>query len=238
MSIPTPHIEAKQGEIAETVLMPGDPLRAKFIAENFLEGAVQYNQVRGMLGYTGRYKGQRVSVQGSGMGMPSMGIYSYELFNFYGVQNIIRVGTAGAISDKLHLKDIVIAMSASTDSNYAAMYGLGGTVAPTASYSLLERAVTAARGMNLPFLAGNILSSDVFYSDNKTNMSEWLKIGALAVEMESAALYLNAARTGKNALAILTISDCIFTGETTTSAERQTAFTNMMEVALETACAS
>lgn len=232
--IPTPHIEAKQGEIAETVLMPGDPLRAKFIAENFLENAVQYNGVRGMLGFTGLYKGKKVSVQGSGMGIPSIGIYSYELFNFYDVKNIIRVGTAGGIHPDLKIKDIVIAMGACTNSDYAKQYNISGSFAPVASYALLEKAVNSAKQKGVRFMVGNILSSDVFYNDDGDAMKNWRKMGVLAVEMESAGLYMNAARAGKNALCILTVSDCIFTGEATTSAERQTAFTDMMEIALET----
>lgn len=235
MSVPTPHIEARAGEIAKTVLMPGDPLRAKFIADNFLENAVQYNGVRGMLGFTGTYKGKEISVQGSGMGIPSIGIYSYELFNFYGVENIIRVGTAGGIHPDLKIKDIVIAMGACTDSNYAGQYNLSGSFAPIASYGLLEKAVASARQRGVSFKAGNVLSSDAFYRDDRDAMRNWLKMGVLAVEMESAGLYMNAARAGKNALCILTVSDCIFTGEATTSAERQTAFTDMMEIALETA---
>lgn len=235
LQIPTPHIEAKQGEIAETVLMPGDPLRAKFIAETFFEDAVCYNTVRGMLGYTGTYKGVKISVQGSGMGIPSMGIYSYELFNFYGVKNIIRIGTAGAISLDLKLKDIVIALGACTDSNFAAQYNLKGMFAPVASYDLLEKAVCQAKEMGLRYSVGNVLSSDLFYGDDSSAMEKWQKMGVLAVEMESAGLYMNAARSGRNALCILTVSDCIFTGESTTSSERQTAFTDMMGVALETA---
>ena len=233
--IPTPHIEAKQGDVAETVLMPGDPLRAKFIAENFLEDVKQYNSVRGMLGFTGTYKGKRVSVQGSGMGIPSIGIYSYELYSFYDVKNIIRVGTAGAVSLDLKLKDIVIANGACTDSNYANQYNLKGTFAPTSTYELLEAAVAEARKTDCKFKIGTILSSDIFYGDDKEALKTWQKMGILAVEMESAGLFMNASRLGKNALCILTISDCIFTGEVTTSEERQNAFTNMMEIALETA---
>lgn len=233
--IPTPHIEAKKDEVAETVLMPGDPLRAKFIAENFLEDVKQYNAVRGMFGYTGTYRGERVSVQGSGMGIPSIGIYSYELYNFYDVKNIIRIGTAGAISLDLDIKDIVIANGACTDSNFAKQYNLNGTFAPTSTYELLEVAVSEARKKDVKFKVGNVLSSDIFYGDDKTSMEKWQKMGVLAVEMESAGLFLNAARLGKNALCILTISDCIFTHKATTSEERQTSFTSMMEIALETA---
>lgn len=235
MSVPTPHLEAKLSDIAETVLMPGDPKRAKFIAETYLENAVLYNSARGMLGFTGTYKGKRISVQGSGMGIPSMGIYSYELFNFYNVQNIIRVGTAGGIHPELHIGDIVIGMGACTDSDFARQYGLSGSFAPIADYKLLETAIEETRRIGKKFMTGNVLSSDVFYSDNQEAMGMWRKMGVLAVEMEAAGLYMNAARAGKSALAIMTVSDCIFTGESTTSKERETAFTGMMEIALETA---
>lgn len=230
---PTPHNSAKPGEIAETVLMPGDPLRAKFIAENFLENTVQYNTVRGMYGFTGTYKGARVSVQGSGMGIPSIGIYSYELYNFYNVQNIIRVGTAGAIADGLDVGDVVIAMGACTDSSFAVQYGLSGSFAPTASFGLLEKAVKAAREMGLTISVGNVLSTDVFYSADAEAVKKWAKMGVLAVEMECAGLYMNAACAGKNALGVLTVSDHIFTGKSASADERQTSFTSMMEVALE-----
>ena len=233
--IPTAHIEAKAGEIAETVLMPGDPLRAKYIAENFLNNAVCYNNVRGMLGYTGEYNGVRVSVQGSGMGMPSMGIYSYELYNFYGVQNIIRVGTAGSLCEKIKLKDIVIAMGACTDSNYISQFGLNGTFAPLASFGMVAKAVESAKKVGATFSVGNVLTSDVFYTQTKEPLLKWREFGVLAVEMECAALYANAAKANKNALCILTVSDSVVTGESTTSAERQTAFTDMMYVALNTA---
>ncbi len=230
----TPHNSAKKGDIAKTVLMPGDPLRAKFIAENYLENPVCYNEVRGMLGYTGTYRGARISVQGSGMGMPSMGIYSHELFNEYDVDNIIRIGTAGALSDNVNLRDIVIAMSASTNSNYANQYGLLGTYAPTASYKLLSEAVKSAESLNLNYHVGNVLSSDTFY-DESGSLAEWKKMGVLAVEMETASLYMNAVRSGKNALCILTISDCPFRNLATTAEERQTSFRDMMQVALDTA---
>lgn len=232
MSVPTPHIQANLGEIASTVIMSGDPLRAKFIAENYLEDAKCFNEVRGMLGYTGYYKGKKVSAMGHGMGMPSIGIYTYELYNFYGVENIIRVGSAGGLRDDVKLRDIVIAMGACTNSNYAQQFGLPGTFAPIASYSLLEKAVQKAREMNLGIKVGNILTSDVFYEDIPTQ-KEWVKMGVLAVEMEAAALYMNAARAGKNALCICTISDLPFTGEACTSEERQTTFTQMIELALE-----
>ncbi|MCR6515569.1 MAG: purine-nucleoside phosphorylase [Clostridium sp.] len=233
---PTPHNNAKKGDIAETVLLPGDPLRAKFIAETFLENPVQYNTVRGMLGYTGTYKGKRISVQGTGMGIPSIGIYSYELIHFYGVKNLIRIGSAGAIDPTLKLHDVVIGMGSCTDSNFASQYNLPGTFAPIASYDLVEKAVNSARDLGVNVKVGNILSSDVFYGESGLDgLKAWQKMGVLAVEMESAGLYMNAARAGVNALCILTISDCPFTGELTTAEERQLAFTNMMKVALELA---
>ncbi len=230
----TPHNNAKKGDIAPTVLMPGDPLRAKFIAENYLDSPVCYNEVRGMLGYTGTYKGVPVSVQGSGMGMPSIGIYSWELFNEYGVENIIRVGTAGAIADNVNLRDVVIGMSASTNSAYVSQYRLPGTYAPTASWKLLRAAASAAEASGKTCRIGNIFSSDTFY-DDADSLAEWQKMGVLAIEMEAAALYMNAARTGKNALAILTVSDCPLRGLSTSAEERQTTFRDMMEIALETA---
>lgn len=230
----TPHNNACKGEIAKTVLMPGDPLRAKFIAENYLENPVCYNEVRGMLGFTGTYKGVPVSVQGSGMGIPSIGIYSWELFNEYEVDNIIRVGTAGAISETAGLRDVIIAQSASTNSHYGDQFGLPGTYAPTASWNLLSAAVKAAEKKKCTFHVGNILSSDTFYDDSNS-LSAWAKMGVLAVEMESAGLYMNAARAGKNALCILTVSDCPLRDLSTTAEERQTSFRDMMEIALETA---
>ena len=234
-NIPTPHITAKEGDFARTVLMPGDPLRAKYIAENFLTDAVLVNNVRGVNGYTGMYNGTRVSVMASGMGMPSMGIYSYELFKFYDVDNIIRIGTAGSLQPDLKIRDLAIAMGACTDSNYAAQYELPGTFAPIASFDLLRKAVDQAEKMgNVGYKVGNVASSDVFYSERPT-MEAWQKMGVLAVEMETAALYMNAARTGKNALTICTISDSLVTGEVTTSEERQTSFADMMKVALEIA---
>ena len=234
-NIPTPHITAKEGDFARTVLMPGDPLRAKYIAENFLTDAVLVNNVRGVNGYTGMYNGKRVSVMASGMGMPSMGIYSYELFKFYDVDNIIRIGTAGSLQPDLKIRDLAIAMGACTDSNYAAQYELPGTFEPIASFDLLRKAVDQAEKMgNVGYKVGNVASSDVFYSERPT-MEAWQKMGVLAVEMETAALYMNAARTGKNALTICTISDSLVTGEVTTSEERQTSFADMMKVALEIA---
>lgn len=230
----TPHNSAEKGEIAKTVLMPGDPLRAEFIAKTYLENPVCYNKIRGMLGFTGKYKGVEISVQGSGMGIPSIGIYSHELFNEYDVDNIIRVGTAGGIADFVKLRDIVIAMGSCTNSNYAAQFELPGIYAPTASYGLLDSAVNAAVNHGCNYHVGNILSSDTFYDDGNS-LAKWKKMNVLAVEMESAALYMNAARAGKNALCILTISDCPLKGLSTTAEERQTSFTDMMEIALETA---
>ena len=231
---PTPHISASPGDFARTVLMPGDPLRAKFIAETYLEAPVLVNNVRGVQGYTGTYKGKRVSVMASGMGMPSIGIYSYELFNFYGVENIIRVGSAGAISPQAQVRSIVIGMSACTNSNYASQFGLCGTIAPTASWQLTRAAVEQAEKMKLDYEVGSVLTSDNFYND-AGNTLDWQKMGVLAVEMEAAALYMNAARAGKNALCICTISDSLVTGEAIDAKARQTSFTEMMELALEIA---
>lgn len=234
-NIPTPHIAAKEGDFAKTVLMPGDPLRAKFIAETFLTDAVLVNNVRSVNGYTGYYNGKRVSVMASGMGIPSMGIYSYELFNFYDIDNIIRIGTAGSIHPDLKIRNVVLAMGACTDSNYGAQYELPGTFAPIASFELLRKAVKVIEEMgNIGYKVGNVVSSDVFYSDRQTTAA-WQKMGALAIEMESAALYMNAARAGKNALTICTISDSLVTGEVTTAEERQTSFDDMMKIALEIA---
>ena len=233
INCPTPHISAKKGDFAKTVLMPGDPLRAKFIAENFLENPRLVNNVRGIQGYTGTYKGVEVSVMASGMGMPSIGIYSYELYSAYGVENIIRVGSAGGMQHSVKLRDIVIGMGACTNSNYAAQYRLNGTFAPVCSYELLEKCVSVAKERGLPYHVGNILSSDTFYSDDTD--TDWGKMGVLAVEMEAAALYMNAARLGKSALAICTVSDHLLTKEETTSEERQKTFTDMMILALETA---
>lgn len=233
--IPTPHIQAKMGDIAKTVLMPGDPLRAKFIAETYLEDVICFNEVRNMLGFTGTYQGKRVSVMGGGMGMPSIGIYSYELYNFYGVDNIIRIGSAGGIADHVKIRDIVIGMGASTNSNFAAQYQLPGTFAPTADFELLRKAVEAAEKMNIKTIVGNILSSDTFYDDNQDANSLWKKMNVLAVEMEAAGLYMNAARAGKKALCILTISDHVFTGESLSAQDRQITFREMMEIALEIA---
>ena len=227
---PTPHIGAKFGEIAETVIMAGDPLRAKFMAEKYLENPVEFNHVRGMLGFTGTYRAKRVSVMGHGMGMPSIGIYTYELYNFYGVKTIIRVGSAGSINMDLHVGDIAIAMGACTNSNYVAQYELPGTYAPIADFSLVRAAAEACERFGYNYKVGNVFSSDTFYSDNPQN-DKWMKMGVLAVEMEVAALYMNAARSGNRALGICTISDHILTGEATTAEERQTTFTHMMDVA-------
>ncbi|HKM28772.1 MAG TPA: purine-nucleoside phosphorylase [Anaerovoracaceae bacterium] len=231
---PTPHIEAKKGDFAETVLMPGDPLRAKFIAETFLENPVLVNNVRGIHGYTGTYKGKRVSVMASGMGMPSIGIYSYELYNFYDVKNIIRVGTAGVIRPDLKVRDVVFGQGACTNSSYGDQFDLPGSYAPICSYELLKKAVDVAEAMGITPVVGNLYSSDTFYDDSQ-GLSKWQKMGVLAVEMEAAALYMNAARAGKNALAICTISDNPFTGEECSAEERQLTFTHMMEIALEIA---
>lgn len=230
------HIAAKPGEIAETVLLPGDPLRAKFIAETYLENAKQYTDVRNIFGYTGTYKGKRLSVQGTGMGIPSISIYTHELFNDYGVKRAIRIGTAGAIQKSLKLHDLVLAMSSSTDSAVnERRFGNGRHYSPTASWSLLKAAWDAALVKGWKPAVGNVVCSDLFYSDEPDEWKIWSQFGALAVEMESAELYTVAAKFGREALAILTISDHIITGEKTTSEERQTAFTRMMEVALETA---
>ena len=231
-TLPTPHIGARDGEIADRVIMAGDPLRAKFMAETYLENPVQYNAVRGMLGYTGTYKGKRVSVQGHGMGIPSIGIYTYELFNFYGVKRIIRTGSAGAYHPDLRIGDVVIGLGACTDSNYAAHYNLPGTYAPVADFQLARAAVEKAEAMGINYRVGNILSSDVFYGEDE-RWREWQKMGVLAVEMEAAALYMNAARSSNEALCICTISDSLVTGEASSAEQRQTAFTNMMEIAFE-----
>lgn len=229
------HIAAKKGEIAETVLMPGDPLRAKFIAENFLEEAECYSEIRNMYGFTGRYKGVPVSIQGSGIGMPSMGIYSYELINDYDVKRIIRIGTAGSFHKDIKIKDIVLGLSASTDSNFSHLFKADGTYAPTASWDLILRAKKAADELEIPVHAGNIVSSDVFYKMQEDWWKTWQQLGVLAVEMEAAALYMHAAWFGIDALAILTISDHFVTGERATAEERQNSFTNMMKIALEAA---
>lgn len=229
--VPTPHIGAREGEIADRVIMAGDPLRAKFMAERFLENPVQYNAVRGMLGFTGTYKGKRVSVQGHGMGMPSIGIYSYELFNFYGVKRIIRTGSAGSINAGVKMGDVVIGMGSCTDSNYASQYRLPGTFAPIADFGLVRAAVGKAEELGVSYKVGNLLASDFFYGDDAESWKQWRKMGVLAVEMEAAALYMNAARCGGEALCICTVSDSLITGEACSAEERQTSFTNMMDIA-------
>lgn len=232
--MPTPHNSANPGDFAKTVLMPGDPLRSQFIAETFLEGAKLVNNVRGIHGYTGVYQGVPVSVMASGMGMPSIGIYSYELYSQYGVENIIRIGSAGAISARLKLRDVVAAQGACTNSNFAHQYGLPGAFAPIADFTLLETAVSAAREMGVEMPVGNLLSSDTFYDASNSTM-KWAEMGVLAVEMEAAALYMTAAKLGRRALAICSISDSLVTGEELSAAERQTTFTTMMRIALDTA---
>ncbi|MDD6022364.1 MAG: purine-nucleoside phosphorylase [Acutalibacteraceae bacterium] len=234
----TPHINLKNGEFAKTVLMPGDPLRAEFIAKNYLQNAVLINNVRGIQGYTGEYKGHTVSVMASGMGMPSIGIYSYELFNFFGVDNIIRIGSAGGLADYLKLRDIVFGIGANTNSNFGSQFGVNGIIAPTCSYKLLTTAVEKAHQIGVEPIIGNLYSSDTFYDADPESLKKWKSVGSVAVEMEAAALYLNAIRAGKNALAICTVSDLPLTGEACSAEERQNTFTQMMEIALETAVSS
>ena len=229
----TPHLQGEKGDYAPVVLMPGDPLRAKFIAETYLDNVKCVNEIRSMLGFTGTYKGVPVSVQGSGMGQPSIGIYSYELFNFYDVQSIIRVGTAGGIKDEIRLRDLILAQGACTNSNFAAQYELPGTYAPIASFRLLRAAADTADTLGVPVNVGNVFSSDLFY-DDADSLADWKKMNVLAIEMEAAALYMNAARAGKEALCICTVSDCPLRKEYTTAEERQTSFTGMIELALET----
>lgn len=230
----TPHINTNGNRIAESILLPGDPLRAKLIAEKFLTDVVQFNEVRNMLGFTGKYKGKEISVMGTGMGIPSIGIYSYELISKFGVKNLIRVGSCGAMQENLNLYDVIIAQGASTNSNFAHQYGLPGTFAPIASYKLLSRAVDSANNLGINVQVGNVLSSDVFYNDSKDVDLLWKKMGILGVEMEAAALYMNAARLGVNALCILTVSDNLITHEETTAEERQNSFLNMIRISLET----
>lgn len=235
MSVPTPHISAAKGQIAKTVLMPGDPLRSKFIAENYLEKPVLVNDVRGVQGYTGKWRGVPVTVMASGMGIPAIGIYSWELYNFYDVDNIIRIGSAGGLQDDLQLMDIVMGIGACTDSNYAHQFNLNGIFAPTADYVLLSEAVSAAMEKGITPRVGNLLSSDNFYSDGSDGPDSWKKMGVLAVEMEGAGLYMNAARAGKRALCICTISDHLYRGGELSSDERQNSLTQMIEIALDTA---
>lgn len=230
------HINAAdRKDIARSILLPGDPLRAKFIAENFLENPKCYNEIRGMLGYTGTYKGVPVSVQGTGMGMPSMGIYSWELITEYDVENLIRIGTAGSFHEDIKVKDIVIGMAASTDSNYIHAFDVPGTYAPCASYELLSKVSASSTELGIPFKAGNIVSCDVFYELKEDWWKRWASMGIMAVEMEAAALYMNAAYNDVNAIAIMTISDHFVTGEKATARERETSFTDMMKLALEAA---
>ena len=234
-NIPTAHNNAKANDFAKTVLMPGDPLRAKYIAETYLENPRQVTAVRNMFGYTGTYKGKEISVMGGGMGMPSIGIYSYELFNFYGVDQIIRIGSAGALQDHIKVMDVVIGMGACTDSNYAYQYGLPGTFAPIADYELMNKAIETAKRQGTNVVVGNVLSSDVFYNADPTVNDRWRSMGVLAVEMEAAALYMNAAKAKKKALCMLTISDHIYTGEALCAEDRQLGFGKMMEISLELA---
>ena len=234
-NIPTAHNNAKANDFAKTVLMPGDPLRAKYIAETYLENPRQVTAVRNMFGYTGTYKGKEISVMGGGMGMPSIGIYSYELFNFYGVDQIIRIGSAGALQDHMKVMDVVIGMGACTDSNYAYQYGLPGTFAPIADYELMNKAIETAKRQVTNVVVGNVVSSDVFYNADPTVNDRWRSMGVLAVEMEAAALYMNAAKAKKKALCMLTISDHIYTGEALCAEDRQLGFGKMMEIALELA---
>lgn len=233
MNTPTPHNHAKVGDIAKKVLMPGDPLRAKFIAETYLENPVCFNTVRNMFGYTGTYKGQKISVMGGGMGIPSIGIYSYELYNFYDVDQIVRVGSAGALRDDVHVMDIVAGIGACTNSNYASNFDLPGTFSPTADFELLQKASLVAKSQGKNLIVGNILSSDTFYNDDNSVNDKWKKMGVVAVEMEAAGLYMNAARAGKKALCLLTISDHIYLDEAIDSEQRQLGFGSMMEIALE-----
>ena len=231
----TPHINASPEDFAKTVLMPGDPLRSKFIAENFLENAKLVNNVRGIQGYTGTYKDERVSVMASGMGMPSIGIYSYELYNFFGVENIMRIGSAGGMSESVKIRDIIIGMGACTTTNFAVQYGLEGSFAPTASYGMMKIAIEEADRIGASYHVGNLLSSDIFYNANPDASKKWTRMGVLGVEMEAAALYMNAAYSGKRALAICTVSDHLLTGEALDAEARQNSFTEMMEIALNTA---
>ena len=235
MPVPTPHISAKSGEIAKTVLIPGDPLRSQFIAETFLENPMLVNNVRGVQGYTGTWKSVPVTVMASGMGIPSIGIYSWELYNFYDVENIIRIGSAGALQDELHLMDVVAGAGACTDSNFAHQFQLNGTFAPIADYTLLSKAAEAARESGVELHVGNVLSADNFYNDGSDGPDQWRKMGVLAVEMEAAGLYMNAARAGKRALGLFTISDHLYRPEELSSEQRQTSFRQMMVIALDTA---
>lgn len=231
----TPHNQAAKGEIAKTVLMPGDPLRAKFLAETYLENVKEFNSVRNMLGYTGTYKGKEVSIMGSGMGMPSIGIYCHELFTQYGVEAIIRIGSCGSFQKNVHLRDVIIAQGACTDSHFAHQYELPGTLSAISSYDLLEQAVFKSKEKQINYHVGNILSSDIFYHADTGTVEKWASIGCLGVEMESFALFATAAHLGKKALTLLTVSDSLVTDEQTTAEEREKTFTAMMEVALDIA---
>lgn len=235
MATPSACNEAKPGEIAKAVLMPGDPLRAKYVAEHYLEDPKCFNTVRGMLGYTGLYRGKRISVMGHGMGVPSIGLYTYELYNFYDVDSIIRIGSAGGVGEDVRVRDVVIALGASTNSHFADQYGFPGLLAPTASWPLLRSAVDAAQKLGVRADVGQVFTADQFYNDNAAAGEMYRKFGILALEMETAGLYWTAQRAGKQALSILTISDHIFTGEALSPQERQDSFHEMMEVALETA---
>ncbi len=232
---PTAHNGAKNGDFAKTVLMPGDPLRAKYIADTYLENVRQVTSVRNMYGFTGSYKGKEISVMGGGMGIPSIGIYSYELYHFYDVESIIRIGSAGALQDSVKVKDVVIAMGACTDSGYAYQFGLPGTYAPIADYGLMSRAIETAKAQGTHVVVGNVVSTDIFYNQKSDANDLWRSMGVLAVEMEAAGLYMNAAKAGKKALCLLTISDHIYTGEELSAEERQVGFGKMMEIALELA---
>ena len=231
----TAHNTAKKGEIAKTILLPGDPLRAKFIADNYLEDVKQFNSVRNMFGYTGTYKGKEISVMGTGMGMPSMGIYSYELIHFYGVENLIRVGSCGSYKEDVKIHDIILAQGACTNSNFASQYALPGTFSAISSFKLLEKAKKVADDKGYEVKVGNVLSSDIFYNDQPEVWQKWAEVGVLGVEMEAYALYANAAKAGVNALTILTVSDSLVSKEEISPEERETSFTKMMEIALELA---
>ena len=234
---PTLHIKATKDQVARTVLMPGDPLRSKFIAETFLEDATLFNNVRGVQGYTGKWRGTPVSVMASGMGMPSIGIYSYELYNGFDVENIIRIGSAGALRQDVALRDIVFAMGTCTNSNFGAQFHMAGTVAPIADFTLLRTAVEIAEKTDARIHVGNLLSADTFYDDSPEDATSWNRMGVLAVEMEAAALYMTAARAGKRALAMCTVSDHLLEHTGLSSEERERSFTQMMEIALDTAVA-
>jgi len=235
MIVPSACNEANKGDIAKVVLMPGDPLRAKYVADNYLENPVCFNTVRNMYGFTGTFKGKKISVMGSGMGIPSIGLYAYELYNFFDVDSIIRIGSAGGIGDSIKLRDVVIAMGASTNSDFAAQYNFPGTFAPMASYSLLKYAVDAAERINANAVVGPVFTADQFYNADAQAAAKYREMGIFALEMETAGLYMTAAKSNKQALSILTISDLVFTGEGLSAEDRQNSFTEMMEIALETA---